>query len=60
MNRNRLGDELGETNKYFFNMLLVDGGCSYRNIFFIGIRELTAFGSLNTAKKYYCVKQLVT
>jgi hypothetical protein len=57
MNRNRPGDELGETNKWFVIMLVNDEGCSYRITFFSGIdsvelhcvpvHELTAFGSPN-------------
>ena len=33
MNRNRLGDELGETNELFGSELFDDEGCSYRIIF---------------------------
>ena len=54
MNRNRLGDELGETNKYVGSELFDDEGCSYR-VIFSGISrcigtgsELTAFGSPST------------
>ncbi len=34
--------------KLFDSELFDDEGCSYRNIFFSGIRELTAFGSPST------------
>jgi hypothetical protein len=36
MNRKRLGDELGETNKLFGSELFIDEGCSYRNILSCG------------------------
>ena len=64
MNRNPLGDELGETNKYFFSMLVNDEGCSYRIIFFSGIdfvelhcvpvRKLAAFSSPSTVDNILC------
>jgi hypothetical protein len=57
MNRNRLGDELGETNKWFGSELIDDEGCSYRVIFFSGIRELTAFGSPSTIENFISARQ---
>jgi hypothetical protein len=59
MNRNRLGDELGETKKYTGNELFYDEDCSYR-IIFRGICELSAFGSPGTIEKLFSARQLVT
>jgi hypothetical protein len=39
-----------EVFKFVGSKQFVDEGCSYRVIFFSGIRELTAFGSPNTFK----------
>jgi hypothetical protein len=46
--------------KWFRSMLVDDEGCSYRVIFFSGIRELTAFGSPSTIENIISARQQVT
>lgn len=46
INRNRLDDEPGETNKIFNNELFADESYSYRNICFSGIRQLRSPGAI--------------
>ena len=63
MNPSSLGLDISAVQRqkdmyeWFGSMLVDDEGCSYRIIFFSGIRELTAFGSPSTIENYISARQ---